>query len=195
LLIRYSHDLRVGSILGSSFVPNEFIQNREFGYRTTDFVSSWGWATWSNRWDLFAFELDNWSNYGKTLPKSVGGFFGRKKWRSIFESMQSGQFDAWDYRWQFTSWKHGWVNLVPNSNLVKNIGFTASATHTFQKPTWLIEDFSDEVCLLPLVSNSLEVDSVADRWVATYIHPSQNWYWIKTIFRKILKNFQKKSQK
>lgn len=187
LLIRYSENLGVGSILGSNFVPSAFIQNRKFSYRTTDFVSSWGWATWSNRWELFQFKLDNWTEYRKTLPESVASFYGRRKWGAIFRSIQNEKFDAWDYRWQFTSWKYGWVNIVPNSNLVKNIGFGENATHTTQKPEWLIEDFSDQVDTLQLVSNSLSVDCTADRWMAMNVHPSHNWYWIKTHFDRLLR--------
>lgn len=187
LLELFATNFEVGSILGSNFVPSKFIANPQAQYRATNFISSWGWATWADRWRHFEHSLMNWENYQKELPISVNTYFGRRKWMHIFRSIQDGHFDAWDYRWQFTNWKNHWISIVPNSNLVQNIGFTAEATHTFQRPWWFSDEVENLMLDLDSVSVDLSVDHGADRWVATNIHPSGNWYWMKTYLMYFIK--------
>lgn len=60
---------------------------------------------------------------------------GNKKevasWTGIFESTYQGEIDTWDYQWVFANWLEGRINVVPNVNLISNIGFgREDATHT-----------------------------------------------------------------
>ena len=59
--------------------------------------------------------------------------FGREEcnyWRSLFETVRRGEIDTWDYSWFFTLLSQGGVSAMPNVNLVSNIGFGKTATHT-----------------------------------------------------------------
>jgi len=38
--------------------------------------------------------------------------------------------DTWDYQWTFTMWFNGGLAVLPNVNMVSNIGFCEDATHT-----------------------------------------------------------------
>ena len=38
--------------------------------------------------------------------------------------------NTWDYQWVYTSWSRNWLNILPATNLVQNIGFGQDATHT-----------------------------------------------------------------
>ena len=44
--------------------------------------------------------------------------------------MNVKKIDTWDYQWTFTLWNNKQLTLLPNMNLVKNIGFGVDATHT-----------------------------------------------------------------
>jgi hypothetical protein len=44
--------------------------------------------------------------------------------------MKNQQIDTWDYQWTFTMWGKNWLSIIPNLNLVTNIGFGSDATHT-----------------------------------------------------------------
>ena len=41
-----------------------------------------------------------------------------------------GSVDWWDYQWDFARFIHSGLAIVPNKNLVKNVGFGTDATHT-----------------------------------------------------------------
>ena len=54
----------------------------------------------------------------------------RRRWTSILDRLHRGEIDTWDYQWVFAMWLHGGVSIVPEVNLVSNLGFGAEATHT-----------------------------------------------------------------
>jgi hypothetical protein len=46
------------------------------------------------------------------------------------EKVYQGKIDTWDYQWQFASRLNGRIAVMPNANLISNIGFGVEATHT-----------------------------------------------------------------
>jgi hypothetical protein len=40
------------------------------------------------------------------------------------------KLNSWDYPWLYTFWSNSGLCVLPNTNLVKNIGFGNEATHT-----------------------------------------------------------------
>ena len=48
-------------------------------------------------------------------------------WRN-FDRIKS--INTWDYQWVYTVMKNRGLAIIPEQNLIKNIGFTEGATHT-----------------------------------------------------------------
>jgi hypothetical protein len=63
---------------------------------------------------------------GKLFPHSRDVAF----WTETFKAVQSGALDTWDFQLAFACFRHELLNIVPDRNLVQNIGFTPEATHT-----------------------------------------------------------------
>ena len=59
-----------------------------------------------------------------SAPSSV------RYWARIFQAVYEGRIDSWAYRWTFACWTQSGLSILPNVNLVSNIGFDAEATHT-----------------------------------------------------------------
>lgn len=130
LLQRYRDDRRIMSIAGSNF---------QFGRKVTDYSyyhsvyhDCWGWATWKRAWKHFDFEMKLWSELRETsflqdhlLDANVAQY-----WQQKFDLAYESQRDTWFYRWLYSCWVQSGIALVPDTNLVSNIGFGASATHT-----------------------------------------------------------------
>lgn len=53
-----------------------------------------------------------------------------KYWTRMFEAAYSGKIDTWDYQWTFACWLQSGLTILPNVNLVSNIGFEKKGTHT-----------------------------------------------------------------
>jgi hypothetical protein len=51
-------------------------------------------------------------------------------WTNIFEKVYERQIDTWDYQWTFHCWTQNRFAIIPNVNLISNIGFDTDATHT-----------------------------------------------------------------
>jgi hypothetical protein len=130
LLARLATEAQVGSISGSNF------QGREAGgdasYYFSRYPHCWGWATWSRAWKVYDHAMKDWPEARRT------GWLRRKferrreadYWERIFDRVYSGEIDSWAYRWTFASWRHDFLAVVPRVNLVENIGFGDTATHT-----------------------------------------------------------------
>lgn len=44
--------------------------------------------------------------------------------------MYEGRIDTWDYQWTLALWSQGMLAVLPDVNLISNIGFSLDATHT-----------------------------------------------------------------
>ena len=64
------------------------------------------------------------------LQKVLGDKEAVRHWDNILENTYQGLNDTWDIQWMFTCWVHHGLTILPNKNLVANIGFGADATHT-----------------------------------------------------------------
>ncbi len=133
LLSRFAKEPRVFSIGGHIWeYPDEFVDD---GYFFSKYFSSWGWATWADRWRLVDSELRAWPSVRMTnfLRDWAESPMENVYWEKVFELVfrHESPFDeAWDYAVQFTMWMHDLLAVRPSVNLVQNLGFDESATHT-----------------------------------------------------------------
>jgi hypothetical protein len=129
LLEKYRDNAQVFVIGGNNF------QDRTWGdasYYFSAYGHIWGWATWKRAWKHYDFELKSISE--KEIKKALQHYSKSLQqqdfWMSIFRLMKNNAIDTWDYQWTFSQWVNGAVNIMPNYNLITNIGFDEDATHT-----------------------------------------------------------------
>jgi FkbM family methyltransferase len=130
LLERYRDDARVAQISGAN---NQKGRRRGgHSYFFSRYNNVWGWASWRRAFDLYDPDMRRWpelrdSNWLASIledPKLV------RFWTREFQAVYDGRIDTWDYQWIYSTWLHSMVSLVPNRNLVRNIGFGPGASHT-----------------------------------------------------------------
>jgi acetyltransferase-like isoleucine patch superfamily enzyme len=92
----------------------------------------WGWATWRRAWNKYSFSLESFDD--NTLKNDLRYYFKAERemdyWFSLYKTMKYNPIDTWDHQWLFTQWKNKGINIIPNVNLIRNIGFDHRATHT-----------------------------------------------------------------
>jgi len=131
LLEYYRDDLRVGMISGDNFQISN--SQEDFSYYFSKYTHIWGWATWSNRWlKNYDVNIERWPiiRDQKYLSHIMDDKEEALYWHNIFESVFNGEIDTWDYQWVLTNISEGRLNIMPNVNLISNIGFGENATHT-----------------------------------------------------------------
>ncbi len=94
---------------------------------------TWAWATWRRAWQNYQDEV----SYGKYIKHIANWLrsnnFNKeelKYWRSFIQKLEGNEVHFWDAKWIYSIWLKNSYSITPNSNLVKNIGFGADATHT-----------------------------------------------------------------
>lgn len=95
----------------------------------------WGWATWKRAWDHYNFNMKTLSNdeIRSVVLLNTSRKDLQEYWVDVFFKMVNNPIDTWDYQWQYSIWKNNGLSIIPNKNLIKNIGFGSDATHTFDE--------------------------------------------------------------
>jgi hypothetical protein len=130
LLEKFSGDDRFAQICGSNELGSVEGNGSYFKSR---FGGIWGWATWRSRWHRFL----RWDSIRRGPVEHINALYSirsfkkyRKLNREILRSALK-QNDAWDYLWAGFRLSNGLHSLVPQKNLVQNVGFRDDATHTY----------------------------------------------------------------
>lgn len=165
MLEQFETNRGVGSIAGTNLVPKSHITHKEEAIRFSAFTSSWGWATWKDRWADYLQDLEKFPRQDYSFPTQFWSWASKRYWKKIFQDTVSGKYDAWDYRWLNSNWNRHRLTLIPNSNLAINVGFGAGATHTHDSelPWWLPVTIADTF-EVPVNTPPLVRDQRADRW-------------------------------
>lgn len=135
MLSRYRDEEQVMMISGNNFQRGQ--KTTQHSYYFSRYNHIWGWATWRRAWQLFQSDMVEWPDLKKSewLRKKIFETEpqGQKYWNQIFDRVHKGDIDSWGYIWQYSIWKEGGLCVLPEMNLVTNIGFDERATHTRDK--------------------------------------------------------------
>ena len=130
MLERYRNEPTVFQISASNFQDTEFSIPESYYFSRYNHI--WGWATWKKNWQHFNVALHNFEKaaFKQKLKTLFPTATQRKYWELIYNYVQSGNLDTWDFQWMFTMWMHDGLGIIPKINLVSNIGFGNNATNT-----------------------------------------------------------------
>lgn len=130
LLERYRDNETVSMICGASHQLGR--QRGEDSYYFSRFMPVWGWASWRRAWRHYDRNASCWPSFRDSgaLQNIVGSRSELKRWNEIFQAVYDARIDTWDYQLILAAWRNGMVSVIPNVNLISNIGFNADASHT-----------------------------------------------------------------
>lgn len=176
LLEKYRNIEQVKMISGDNF---QF--GKKYGsasYYFSNFPHIWGWATWRRAWNEYDLDMKTYPDFKKN--NRIAQIFKDKKiqryWTNLFDRLYYKGLGEWDGQWVYSIYdKHG-VSVIPNMNLVSNIGYGINATHTKN------EDIFSEILSEP-IENIIHpsVVSVNDEADANY-----SSLLVKNIFLRII---------
>lgn len=130
LLEKYKKDLRVWHISGDNFQDNQF--RGDGTYYFSQYNHIWGWATWADRWQKYDVEMSSFKSFSKNI--NVRSIYKNKDdqlyWLNVFKDVYDKKVDTWDYQWTYAIHINNGLSILPNKNLISNIGFGENATHT-----------------------------------------------------------------
>lgn len=131
LLERYRDDERVMHVGGDNFQRGQ--SRTAASYYFSRYSHIWGWATWRRAWRHYDVEMGSWPESRELIRNSFAEPVEADFWSDIFDRVRAGEIDTWDYQWLYTCWSQSGLAVVPDVNLVSNLGFGPDATHTHEE--------------------------------------------------------------
>lgn len=130
LLERYEDDMRVWHISGDNFQGGQVRGDGDYYFSKYNHI--WGWASWANRWQRYDVNMESYKLFDPSnqLLNVFNNKNSQQYWNDIFLKVSASQIDTWDYQWTYAVLSNSGLSILPNKNLISNIGFGPDATHT-----------------------------------------------------------------
>ncbi len=96
------------------------------GYR----ASSWGWASWKNRWDTVDWEVSDYDELMSSHELQKKFCRGGGDLYPMLQRQMNGESDSWAIRWNYSASKQDMLTVYPRYGLSSNSGFDGSGTHS-----------------------------------------------------------------
>lgn len=130
LLEKYRYNENVMMISGCNLLKDSNADTS--GYFFSKYPHIWGWASWRRVWKLYDVEMKLWPEL-RDSGRYIDFCASKEElsfWKKCFDSVYNGSVDTWDYQITFMSFCNRGLSILPNVNLISNIGFGLNATHT-----------------------------------------------------------------
>lgn len=129
LLDRFADDPQVMMISGDNFQPHQRTEN---SYYFSRWAHIWGWASWRRAWQHFDVDIQSWPQVKQEgrLRSIFDCQSEYQYWSQVLDRQHAGEIDTWDFPWTYAMWHQNALAVLPETNLVTNLGFGESATHT-----------------------------------------------------------------
>ncbi len=155
MLERYRNDSRIRHITGCNLQDGRKWGNASYYFSNMTHV--WGWASWRRVWneyqDLPKFSEDE-------VKEKLVNIFSEpllvESWFDIYSRYIKNQINSWGYQLDFVNFFNNGLTIIPNVNLISNIGFRHDATHTTDQessyanmPLEELEEITHPIFILP----------------------------------------------
>ena len=156
MLEQYRDDTRVRHITGCNLQ-----HGKKWGVASYYFANRthvWGWASWRRVWKDYDKNLTRYN--GEDVREHMLNIYPcpmiADYWTSIFNRVKEGKINSWAYQLDFANFFNNGLTVIPNKNLISNIGFGHGATHTVSNdnlsgniPLQEIEEITDPTFMIP----------------------------------------------
>jgi hypothetical protein len=135
LLEAYRDQPMVMHISGSNFQDGKVYGKSSYYFSA--YAHIWGWAAWKRSWKFFDLNMAEFNSKALLSDMKYYGFTEKetKFWLNVMGKMASQKHKStWDYQWMYALWRNKGFGIIPNNNIVTNIGFDSEGTHTQSMP-------------------------------------------------------------
>jgi hypothetical protein len=190
LLYKYKNNKKIFCISGSNHSFEN--TNSKYSYYFSKYPHCWGWATWRRAWKKNNPNINYWPNYkkSKNWNNIHNSDLEKKYWERIFNKTYLNYFDSWAYSWTLSVWKNKGCTIIPNKNLIKNIGLGINSTNSLfrkKKEIKSVWEIKDKI----MHPASVKIDSKNDDFVFKNHYKGKNFiypYRIIHILKILLTN-------
>jgi hypothetical protein len=155
----YKENTKIWSISGFSFpihYPKGYKFDTAFGVR----ASSWGWATWADRWQKVDWDVSDYEVFLKDKGAQKEFNVGGSDLCKMLNYQMSGKINSWAIRFCYAQFRNEALDVYPKKSKVQNVGFSEAATNTRGMGSRFHSELDVTENTNFCFSEQLEVDSV-----------------------------------
>jgi len=134
LLEKYRDDERIWAIIGNNLATGGLRTDPQgYWFMAHGYGAYSGWAGWRRSWERFDMDMKDWPEVRsqRWFKDYFLSHSERQEVTKLFEYTWNGTISgAWDYQFDYAKMKARAVNIIPNVNLCRNVGFGDDATHS-----------------------------------------------------------------
>jgi Glycosyl transferase family 2 len=163
----YKNNASVFSISGYNYpinIPQDYDKDAYLLPR----ASSWGWATWTDRWVQADWQITDYQEFINDKQKRKEFAQGGEDLVYMLMKQQKGMINSWAVRWSYAHYKHHGYCLFPKKSKVRNIGNDKSGTHS-PRTTRFDTQVGDESVKF---DGDLEINPIVVRNLQKFFRPS-----------------------
>ncbi len=171
LLEKYRNDTRIATISAQNLQLGQ--KRTNYSYYFSRYNHCWGWASWRRAWQHYDLTIKLWKEVqAENLLYDI--LIDQKavnSWQRIFQSVYDNPTGiTWDYQWTFACWMQGSLSIIPNVNLISNVGVGADATHFTSNQEFSFINMSMQAMEFPLkhppfIVRNVEADNFTQKTV------------------------------
>jgi len=125
----YESEKKVLSVSGYSF-PLKYNKRYNSDIAFSIRASSWGWATWKDRWESVDWEVKTYKSFKYNLFERFKFNLGGSDMARMLDNQMSNKKDSWAIRFCYHQYRNNLLDVYPVVSKVINIGFGENATNT-----------------------------------------------------------------
>ncbi|MBI3232958.1 MAG: hypothetical protein HYZ42_02780 [Bacteroidetes bacterium] len=130
LLEKYRDDERIMHISGDNFQFGK--KYGQASYYFSRYNHIWGFATWRRAWKYYDNSFSAYPQFAAN--NTIQHIFCNKReiafWENHFRLVHEGKMVTWDAQWTLSMWLQNGLAIIPQVNLVANIGFGELSLNT-----------------------------------------------------------------
>lgn len=133
----------------SGYTPKLGKINNNSGVFLAPRAQSWGWATWSDRWESVDWEVSDFKDLARSKRRRSEFDRGGNDLFRTLEMEQNQRLESWSIRWAYSASKQNMWTVYPMQSKTQNIGLKSSVSHV----AW-----HDEQHAVELLGNNSVID-------------------------------------
>jgi|WetSurMetagenome_2_1015567.scaffolds.fasta_scaffold00566_4 hypothetical protein len=185
LLEKYKNDSRIMHIGGSNFLHEQKVGNGDYFYSRYSHI--WGWASWRRAWQHYDIEMKSFPafQYQSMIKNIFNHVLVQRFWNDMFLLCYQGNKNTWDYQWTYAIFANNGLCIIPNVNLVSNIGFGPEALNT-KNPYSLLANIPAQKLKVPLRHPDFMLpDKQSDDYMSIRVYRAKYIHLARIILKKI----------
>lgn len=124
----YENNKHIWSISGYSF-PMKALTNYPHDVFMAGRGSSWGWASWIDRWNTVDWDVKDYYQFKNNKQKRHEFAQWGRDLPLMLDAQMSSDHNSWAIRWCYSQFIQNKMTVYPKTSYIKNIGNDGSGTH------------------------------------------------------------------